>query len=312
MAPPHGNLLAGEHHRHQGGVQQRQALRQPLRGLRGNRPQARRRRRVHGRMLGPERDYRDWPGRKIPRHQGKRKGLLREGPPVCRRVQPRRRAHHLQRDLPRRQGPRPLRQALQYHLHHPRQGIRHHHRGPRLQDSLVHGEPQRRGRDRPHPAQAPQGTQENAAGMGLRLARHQGTQFPRQPGHQERHRPHPAQIQGRHHPGRQGHLVRPRHPAPQRGGPRTASGQIHRAGQGAGHLCRRQLLHHLLRPGEQVPGRRGPHREMGPFPRIYRPVLGQRRQGLLRQALQLPREQQHPAALHLGGPRLQAGGHIGR
>ena len=103
-----------------------------------------------------------------------------------------------------------------------------------------------------------------------------------------------------------------RHPAPQRRGSRTASGQIHRTGQGAGHLCRRNLLHHLLRAGEQVPGRRGADREIRPCARVHRPLLGQRRQSLLRQALQLHRKQQHPAPVHLRRPRLQAGGHIGR
>ena len=120
---PDGDHLLRDHRRDQGREQQREAVREPRGRLRGHRPQEFRRGRIHRRLLRPLGDHRHRQGRQVPGDQGGRQGLLREGPPVGRRVQPERRPHHLQRHLPRRQGFGPLRQALRHHLHHPRQGV---------------------------------------------------------------------------------------------------------------------------------------------------------------------------------------------
>ena len=130
-----------DHRSHQGHQQQRQAFRQPRGGFRGHRPQARRQRHLHLRLLRPVGDHRHRQGRQIPHHEGGGQGLLRQGPALRGPVQPGRRPHHLQCDIPRGQDQRLLRQALRHHLGHPRQGIRHHHRRARVPDNVVLRQP---------------------------------------------------------------------------------------------------------------------------------------------------------------------------
>ena len=120
---PDGDHFLRDHRRDQGREQQREAVREPRGRLRGHRPQELRGSRIHRRLLRPFGDHRHRQGRQVPGDQGGRQGLLREGSPLGRRVQPERRPHHLQRHLPRRQGPGPLRQAFRHHVHHARQGV---------------------------------------------------------------------------------------------------------------------------------------------------------------------------------------------
>ena len=63
--------------------------------IRGHRPQARRQWHLHLRLLRPFGDHRNRQGWQVPHHQGGGQGLLRQGPALCGRVQPRRRPHHL-------------------------------------------------------------------------------------------------------------------------------------------------------------------------------------------------------------------------
>ncbi len=72
--------------------------------------------------------------------------LLLERPALRRSVQQRRQQNHIQRHLPRGQEQRLLRQKVRDHQRHQGQGLRHHHRRGRVQDPLVHRQPQRRGR----------------------------------------------------------------------------------------------------------------------------------------------------------------------
>ena len=180
-----------------------------------------------------------------------------------------------------------------------RQGIRHHHRRRRLADRLVLRQPQRRGRDRARAAAPEAEAQEDGLRVRFLHAGGQEQDGARQPGEQERHQPHHAQEQGRQHHRRQGHLVRHRHPEAQRRRPRHLPRPVQGRRQGARRVQERHLLHHFLRPGQPLPGRRAADREIRSGQDLHRPLLGRRREELLRQALLLRAQRQHPGQLHL-------------
>ena len=120
---------------HEGRRDQRQALRGPRRRLLRHR-QVDEGRRAGLRLLGHRRRDRLHQGRPLRHHQGQRQGLLREGHLLYRRLQAQRRAHDLQRAVPRRQERPDHDEALRHQGHHARQGVRHHQGHAQERDTL--------------------------------------------------------------------------------------------------------------------------------------------------------------------------------